>query len=254
MFKPDSIRPSQDMLSLQMYTLYNKHKHCDKVGQTFTPPARRPTYGPQQTEASLEKSDEQPGRGLTYEGFYGGIPEFDEFEQELDKHFSPVEEDDIDGPGLEEVEQDEVEDSRNKSDAEPIPGTADPATDPPTDGCPYTTDVTSVSPTSKVSFKSGYTLWKQMDQMVVDPKWTTGSMQYALRPKSDFYYQNIVDCIKYLLRQRAFVTHVIWEPVRLFNKDNDRIYSEMNTTTWWWEQQKLIPVESTLVPVLLASD
>ncbi|KAF8432615.1 hypothetical protein BGX38DRAFT_1077160, partial [Terfezia claveryi] len=28
----------------------------------------------------------------------------------------------------------------------------------------------------------------------------------------------------------------------------------MNTGSWWWDQQKLIPVGSTLVPVLLASD
>ncbi|KAF8445133.1 hypothetical protein BGX38DRAFT_1271470 [Terfezia claveryi] len=77
------------------------------------------------------------------------------------------------------------------------------------------------SPTSRVAFKSGYTLWKQMDKMIADYEWSTGSVQYALRPKSDFYYHNIVDCIKYLLRQRTFVTHVVWEPVKLFNVNNE---------------------------------
>ncbi|KAF8441111.1 hypothetical protein BGX38DRAFT_1096925 [Terfezia claveryi] len=28
----------------------------------------------------------------------------------------------------------------------------------------------------------------------------------------------------------------------------------MNTASWWWDQQQLIPVSTTLVPVLLASD
>ncbi|KAF8451274.1 hypothetical protein BGX38DRAFT_497654 [Terfezia claveryi] len=77
--------------------------------------------------------------------------------------------------------------------------------------------------------------------------WTTGSIQYALRPKSDFYYRNIIDCIKYLLRQRAYVTHMLWEPVKLFNKDNERIYSEMNMGSWWWDQQRQIPVGPILV-------
>lgn len=107
---------------------------------------------------------------------------------------------------------------------------------------------------SSVSFKSGHTLWKQTDKMVDNPGWETGSVQYALRLKSDFYYRNIIDCIKYLLRQRAYVTYVHWEPVKLFNSDNERIYYDMNTGSWWWDQQRLIPIGSMLVPVLLVLD
>ncbi|KAF8415391.1 hypothetical protein BGX38DRAFT_1281348 [Terfezia claveryi] len=75
----------------------------------------------------------------------------------------------------------------------------------------------------------------------------TGSVQYAEHPKADFYYRNIIDCIKYLLRQRAFVKHMLWEPVKLFNSDNERIYSELNTGSWWWDQQKQVPVGCTVV-------
>ncbi|KAF8441951.1 hypothetical protein BGX38DRAFT_1272391 [Terfezia claveryi] len=43
---------------------------------------------------------------------------------------------------------------------------------------------------------------------------------------------------RYQARQpRTFVTHVVWEPVKLFNANNERIYSEMNTASWWWDQQ-----------------
>jgi len=107
--------------------------------------------------------------------------------------------------------------------------------------------------------------------MIDDPPWHTGEVQYALRPKSEFRYRNLLECIQYLLWQRAFVCHMLWEPVKIFNKDNERIYAEMNAGTWWWYHQVCshnaffsypfahvgqtqIPVGSTLVPVLLASD
>ncbi|KAF8432912.1 hypothetical protein BGX38DRAFT_1224166 [Terfezia claveryi] len=47
---------------------------------------------------------------------------------------------------------------------------------------------------------------------------------------------------------------MLWEPVKLFNSDNERIYSELNTGSWWWDQQKQVPIGCTVVPVLLASD
>ena len=73
--------------------------------------------------------------------------------------------------------------------------------------------------------------------MIDDPEWKTGVVQYALRSKSEFRYRNILQYIQYLLRQRAFVKHILWESIKVFNKDKERIYSEMNTATWWWDQQ-----------------
>jgi len=96
-------------------------------------------------------------------------------------------------------------------------------------------------PTSDVSFKCGYTFYKQMAKMIDDPPWHTGDVYYALRSKSEFRYRNILQCIQYLLKQRAFVCHMLWEPVKIFNMDNERIYSEMNTGIWWWDQQVCSP-------------
>ena len=67
--------------------------------------------------------------------------------------------------------------------------------------------------------------------MIEDPPWHTGEVQYALRPKSEFRYRNLLHCIQYLLKQRAFVCNMLWEPVKIFNMDNERIYTEMNTGT-----------------------
>jgi hypothetical protein len=100
---------------------------------------------------------------------------------------------------------------------------------------------TGGNPPSDISFGSGHTFYTQTRKMVEDPSWESGMVEYPLRPKSEFFYRNILDCIQYLLHQRAFVKHMLWEPVELFNRDGDRIYSEMNTGSWWWDQQVTPP-------------
>jgi len=67
--------------------------------------------------------------------------------------------------------------------------------------------------------------------MIVDPLWHTGEVQYALRPKSEFRYRNLLECKQYLLQQQAFSCHILWEPVKIFNKDKERIYAKMNIGT-----------------------
>ena len=93
------------------------------------------------------------------------------------------------------------------------------------------------SPTSRVSFESAYMLNKQLSQMKADPPWYTGSVEFPLRPKSEFQYRSILACIQYLLKPRAFVDDMLWAPVKVFNNNQERIYSEMNTAEWWWEEQ-----------------
>ncbi|KAF8414987.1 hypothetical protein EV426DRAFT_511732, partial [Tirmania nivea] len=50
-------------------------------------------------------------------------------------------------------------------------------------------------PMSRISYKSAYTFYKHIAQMVTDPAWTTGSVEYTLHPKGEFYYRNIIECI-----------------------------------------------------------
>ena len=45
-----------------------------------------------------------------------------------------------------------------------------------------------------------------------------------------------------------------WAPTRTYNLNEECTYGELNTGTWWWEIQNTLPVGSTLIPVLLASD
>jgi len=67
----------------------------------------------------------------------------------------------------------------------------------------------NLMPDVRLSFKSGHTFYKQTTLMIDDPEWTTGMVQYPLRPQSEFRYCNIIECIQYLLWQRAFVKHML---------------------------------------------
>jgi len=100
----------------------------------------------------------------------------------------------------------------------------------------------NVMPDARLSFRSRHTFYNQTRLIIDDPEWTTGLVQYPLHLQSEFRYRNIIECIQYLLRQRAFVKYMLWEPVRLFNEQKERIYSKMNTAIWWWDEQVLHPL------------
>ena len=53
---------------------------------------------------------------------------------------------------------------------------------------------------STISFKSRHTFFKRMTEMIEDPGWLSGQVEFPLQPKSEFKYQDILQCIKYLLR------------------------------------------------------
>ena len=92
-------------------------------------------------------------------------------------------------------------------------------------------------PKSKSSFNSSRTFYKQTSKMVQDPAWKSGVVEFPLCPKSEYKYRDILLCIRYLLRQRAFVKNTVWAPVQVYNDQDEREYSEMNTGTWWWDVQ-----------------
>ena len=110
------------------------------------------------------------------------------------------------------------------------------------------------SPTSRISFRSGHTMERQIKTMIQDTSWESGYVRFALRLKSEFKYRSVIQCIEYLLKQCALVNFMSWAPIKVFNSHNQCIYSEINTAEWWWEQQLTLPVGSTLIPILLASD
>jgi hypothetical protein len=89
------------------------------------------------------------------------------------------------------------------------------------------------------SFSSGHTLRKLISKMDIDigeNSWSTQEMEFCGSTET-LYYRNPVQIISYLLRQRAYVNDLVYAPIREFNTDGERVYSEMHTAEWWWETQ-----------------
>ena len=88
-----------------------------------------------------------------------------------------------------------------------------------------------------ISFYSSHTFQRQTDRMIDEPSWRNGNAKFPFQPTTVFYYRDILACMKYLLRQRAYAESLVWSPVKNFNTAGERLYSEMNTGTWWWDTQ-----------------
>ena len=49
------------------------------------------------------------------------------------------------------------------------------------------------------------------------------------------YYANVVDIVKFLLSYTPFAKHLLYAPVREFNRNSDRIYTEAYIVDMWWD-------------------
>lgn len=67
-------------------------------------------------------------------------------------------------------------------------------------------------------------------------------------------YRDVVDSLRFLLGHQPFRNDLVYAPVRHYNGDDKRVYSEMHTADWWWETQKELPDGATLVPLLISTD
>jgi len=87
------------------------------------------------------------------------------------------------------------------------------------------------------SFRSSYTLYKKLNEMLTSPSWGNGYVDFRLAKDTEFWYRNVLDCIHYLVRQKCYEKDIVWSPVWDFDVHGDRVYTEMNTGTWWWDTQ-----------------
>ena len=57
------------------------------------------------------------------------------------------------------------------------------------------------------------------------------------RHATTFYYRNIIDCIRCLIRQVAYSSDMVYAPIREYDSSGERLYAEMHTADWWWDMQ-----------------
>jgi len=57
------------------------------------------------------------------------------------------------------------------------------------------------------------------------------------RHTTTFYYWNALDSVRYLVRQVAYRSDMVYAPIREYDSSGERLYSEMHTADWWWDTQ-----------------
>jgi hypothetical protein len=90
-----------------------------------------------------------------------------------------------------------------------------------------------------VGYSSMHTLENHLRSL--DPhssylQWFEGQVEDSKRTLP-FFYRNVLDCVRYLLRQIAYQDDLVYAPRREFDPNGERIYAEMHTADWWWDVQ-----------------
>ena len=55
----------------------------------------------------------------------------------------------------------------------------------------------------------------------------------------DFYFRDILECVKALFGDPDFAAHLVFVPERHYLDENrtQRLYHDMHTGYWWWDTQ-----------------
>jgi len=93
--------------------------------------------------------------------------------------------------------------------------------------------------TDSKSFWSAYTMRQYLN--VLDPfgeylVWTEAVIDDG-RHAATFYYWNIIDYVRSLIRQVAYTSDMVYTPIREYDSSGEELYSEMHMADWWWNTQ-----------------
>jgi len=67
-------------------------------------------------------------------------------------------------------------------------------------------------------------------------QWNEGQVDDGKRTLP-FFYRNVLDCVRYLLRHIAYRDGFVYEPLREYDTNGQQIYAEIHTADWWWDLQ-----------------
>jgi len=94
---------------------------------------------------------------------------------------------------------------------------------------------------TSVGYSSMHTLenlLQHLDPYSPYPQWSEGHVEDGQRTLP-FFYGNVLDLVRYLLRQIAYRDDLVYAPRREYDQSGQRIYAEMYTADWWWDVQVL---------------
>ena len=89
------------------------------------------------------------------------------------------------------------------------------------------------------SFNLAHILGKKFSRITADPEWRNEYVDFKIARNTEFWYCDVLECIKYLLGWQSYRGNMLWLPVREFDRTGERVYTEINTGNEWWNTQVL---------------
>ena len=76
-----------------------------------------------------------------------------------------------------------------------------------------------------------------MRKLVDQPEWQSSTVDFYLQPGCRYFFRDVQKTIEYILQQRAYQEHLVYEPIHELDAHGNRLYSDMHTGDWWWKTQ-----------------
>jgi Plavaka transposase len=117
--------------------------------------------------------------------------------------------------------------------------------------------------TEKLSYRNADEWMEKLSDIpwgIPDDKWTEhkfeleSGLEKIAGQNLTIQSRNVIDCLRFFMGHPGFRENQTYQPSRIYNQNNDRVYNEMYTDNLWWEKQKELPAGATIIPILLASD
>ncbi len=95
---------------------------------------------------------------------------------------------------------------------------------------------------------------------IPDNKWTEhkfeleSSIDKIAGQRLTIQSRNVIDCLRFFIGHPRFWENQPYQLSCIYNQKDDQVYNERHMGNWWWEKQKKLPVGTTIISILLASD
>ncbi|KAG8715977.1 hypothetical protein FRC09_016138, partial [Ceratobasidium sp. 395] len=105
-------------------------------------------------------------------------------------------------------------------------------------------------------------LKKEIDSLPHGPDWHRETIRVKGDEDTymvlDLWKRDIVELVRWLIRNRRFIKHMRFAPERNWTSDCEttrkRVHGEMWSSDWWEQIQNLLPEGATVAPIILSSD
>ena len=87
------------------------------------------------------------------------------------------------------------------------------------------------------SLREFYSRFEELSQLQVPWQSTSIKDDIELKKDIEYFHRDSLAMLQEILDNPDIASSCVWAPLRQFNGDGQRVYTDMNTADWWWNNQ-----------------